>query len=135
MTIGRAIRTSVEARLRERGTSLRQLSALGHLTRESGLSYSELGRRAGVTAQSMQATLRQLEEMGAVERRTLPGRGRAAELVVTLEGEALVAAGSAVLSEVEREVLEPLTDDERAALTALLLPVLPGRPGGQQAPG
>ncbi|MDQ2707033.1 MAG: MarR family transcriptional regulator [Actinomycetota bacterium] len=52
---------------------LRQL--LGHLAGEPGLSYSELGRRAGVTAQSMQATLRQLEERGAAAPRHRTGSG------------------------------------------------------------
>lgn len=126
MTIGRTIRVEVEAGLREHGTSLRHLSALGHLSREPGLSYSELGRRAGVTAQSMQATLRQLEELGGVERRTLPGRGRTAELVVTPAGQELIATGFRVMREVEQKVLAPLDDEQRQALTALLFPVLTG---------
>ncbi|MCE0536875.1 MarR family transcriptional regulator [Kineosporia rhizophila] len=129
MNIGRTIRTEVEAVLKERGTSLRHLSALGHLSREPGLSYSELGRRAGVTAQSMQATLHQLQDLGAVERRTLPGRGRTADLIVTEAGSALIAAGFQAIRQVEEKVLEPLDEEQRRALTALLLPVMAGRPG------
>nr|WP_269330558.1 MarR family winged helix-turn-helix transcriptional regulator [Kineosporia babensis] len=124
MNIGRTIRTEVEAGLKVEGTSLRHLSALGHLNREPGLSYSELGRRAGVTAQSMQATLRQLEDLGAVERRTLPGRGRTAELAVTEIGTGMMTTGFRVISEVEAKILEPLDEEQRRALTALLLPVM-----------
>lgn len=124
MTIGRTIRDEVEAGLKQRGTSLRHLSALGHLSREPGLSYSELGRRAGITAQSMQATLRQLEDLGAVERRTLPGRGRTADLVVTPLGTELIATGMQVVREVEARILEPLDEEQRRALTALLFPVM-----------
>jgi DNA-binding MarR family transcriptional regulator len=124
MTIGRTMRDEVEAGLKQRGTSLRHLSALGHLSREPGLSYSELGRRAGITAQSMQATLRQLEDLGAVERRTLPGRGRTADLVVTLRGTEVIATGMQVVREVEARILEPLNEEQRRALTALLFPVM-----------
>ncbi len=124
MNIGRVIRTEVEAQLKNEGTSLRHLSALGHLSREPGLSYSELGRRAGVTAQSMQATLRQLEDLGAVERHTLPGRGRTAELAVTAVGTELIATGFRVIREVESKILQPLDEEQRCALTALLLPVM-----------
>ncbi len=124
MTIGRTMRDEVEAGLKQRGTSLRHLSALGHLSREPGLSYSELGRRAGITAQSMQATLRQLEDLGAVERRTLPGRGRTADLVVTPVGTEFIATGMQVVREVEARILEPLNEEQRRALTALLFPVM-----------
>jgi len=124
MTIGRTIRDEVEAGLKKHGTSLRHLSALGHLSREPGLSYSELGRRAGITAQSMQATLRQLEDLGAVERRTLPGRGRTADLVVTPIGTEFIATGFQVMQEAESRVLAPLDEDQRRALVALLFPVM-----------
>ncbi|MBT0771223.1 MarR family transcriptional regulator [Kineosporia sp. J2-2] len=127
MTLGRSMRTEVEARLKQHGTSLRHFSALGHLSREPGLSYSELGRRAGVTAQSMQATLRQLEELGAVERRTLPGRGRTAELVVTPSGAELIATGHRTVREVEAAFLKTLDDEQRRSLTGILLSVLTGR--------
>ena len=81
--LGRGARRDIDNALETHGLSLRHFSALGHLSHQPGLSYSELGRRAGVTAQSMLATLRQLEDLGAVERITLPGRGRTAELHIT----------------------------------------------------
>ncbi|MGK2883043.1 MAG: MarR family transcriptional regulator [Mycobacterium sp.] len=59
---------------------MRHLPALGHLARSTGMSYSELARRASVTPQSMQATLTKLEERGAVAKTTDSGRGRTAHL-------------------------------------------------------
>jgi DNA-binding MarR family transcriptional regulator len=119
--LGRLVREAVEAELRAAGLSLRHLSALGHLAREPGLSYSELARRAGVTAQSMQATLRALEEAGAVERVTPAGRGRTAELRLTGHGRALLATGRARVDAVDDRLLGDLDPAEHAELTRLLL--------------
>lgn len=119
--LGRIVRDEVEAELRPHGLTLRHLSALGHLSRQQGLSYSELGRRAGVTAQSMQATLRQLEHVGAVERRTLAGRGRTAELHVTAAGAELLRRGLDLMRAADARVLDGVPADHRDALTALLL--------------
>ena len=120
MALGRRLRDDVERELRAHGLALRHLSALGHLSREPGLSYSELGRRAGVTAQSMQATLRQLENRGAVERRTTPGRGRTARLHITDTGASLVAAGFATMDEVDRQLLAAIQADMREPVTRAL---------------
>lgn len=119
--LGRIVREEIETSLRGLDLSLRHLSALGHLSRTPGLSYSELGRRAGVTAQSMQATLRQLESVGAVERITLAGRGRTAELHVTDEGRELLARGREAVGRVDDSLLGDLEPQEKEQLTRLLL--------------
>jgi DNA-binding MarR family transcriptional regulator len=93
MTLGARIREHVEQVLRVESIGLRHFSALGHLARRPGVSYSELARRAHVTQQSMQATLQQLEQLGAVERVGGAGRGRAAHLQVTDEGHRLLTIG------------------------------------------
>ena len=123
MTMGKRLRVEIEHDLAGRGLSLRHLSALGHLGREPGLSYSELARRADVTAQSMQATLRQLEALGAVERRTPPGRGRTAELHLTATGAQLRKAGLAAISGADRRLLSAMTEDEAVMLGELLMRV------------
>lgn len=119
--LGRIVREEIEDELRGVDMSLRHLSALGHLSRAPGMSYSELGRRAGVTAQSMQATLRQLEALGAVERVTLAGRGRTAELHLTAVGRDLLARGRDAVRRVDESLLGGLATDEKAQLTELLL--------------
>ena len=108
------------AALNLRGTSLRQLAALGHLKVGPGLSYSELGRRAGVTAQSMQATLNQLEAHGAVERRTPPGRGRIAQLHLTPAGLATLADAETAIDQISEQVMSTLPPAERQPATLML---------------
>ncbi len=120
MGLGRMVRDDVEAALRAQGISLRHLAALGHLSRQPGLSYSELGRRAGVTAQSMQSTLYQLEKRGAVERRTEPGRGRTAELHVTPKGSKLLRDGQGVIHDADRRLLDDVPPDQHQQFTATL---------------
>jgi DNA-binding MarR family transcriptional regulator len=124
MTLGRQLRTEVERDLVASGLTLRHLSALGHLGREPGLSYSELARRAGVTAQSMQATLQQLEALGAVERRTPPGRGRTAELHLTDTGRRLRTAGLETIDAANRQLLAALPEQDVTTLGTLLMRLL-----------
>lgn len=121
MNLGNRVRSDVESLLRQQGYSLRHLSALGHLAREPGLSYSELARRAGITVQSMQATLRQLEDRGSVERRTPTGRGRTADLHLTPAGNALLQHGEQALTDIEQRLLGGLPEEDCRHLTAILL--------------
>ncbi|WP_156753663.1 MarR family winged helix-turn-helix transcriptional regulator [Actinokineospora pegani] len=120
MTLGKRLRARVDEALRERRMSLRHLSALAHLTRDPGVSYSELARRAGVTAQSMQATLRHLEDLGAVERLSEPGRGRTARLRVTAAGVELSTWARGVVSAVDAEVLAQVAEADRPVLVRAL---------------
>jgi len=124
ISLGRTVREQVEAQLRPLSVSLRHVSALGHLSHRPGLSYSELARRAGVTPQSMQATLNQLEALGAVERRSDAGRGRTAELHVTTVGTELLAQGREVIDDAETRLFDGVPPDRRADFTATLLSAL-----------
>ncbi|KNB49890.1 MarR family winged helix-turn-helix transcriptional regulator [Streptomyces caatingaensis] len=120
--VGRFTQDAAHRVLAERGDySLRLMGALGHLAHEPGLSYSELARRAGVTAQSMQATVGRLERAGAVARVTPAGRGRTAALHVTDEGHRMLAEMRQALAGLEEPLTAGLTADERAVLTAALL--------------
>lgn len=126
--VGRTVREQVEEVLRDQGLSLRLLSALGHLARDPGLSYSELARRAGITVQSMQATLRQLEDAGAVRRETPAGRGRTAELHLTDEGRRRLGAGRRAIAGLDDDLLAGLDPAQRGDLARNLLR-LATRPG------
>ncbi|MFI1972031.1 MarR family winged helix-turn-helix transcriptional regulator [Streptomyces cinnamoneus] len=125
---GRLVQDEVNRRLEARGHSLRLMGALGHLAHEPGLSYSELGRRAGVTAQSMQATVLRLEQAGAVARTSPAGRGRTAHLHVTEEGRRMLEDMRHTLAGVEEPLLDGLSAAERAAL-GTALPRLLGNVG------
>lgn len=121
IALGRTVREQAESGLGELGLSLRHLSALGHLGRQPGLSYSELARRARITVQSMQATLAQLEDLRAIERRTPPGRGRAAQLHLTPAGHDLLARAQDVLHAADNRLAAELGPQDHRALSVLLL--------------
>jgi DNA-binding MarR family transcriptional regulator len=119
---GRTAQRRLDDALAERGLALRHIGALGHLARRPDLSYSDLARRAGITPQSMRATVRQLEALGAV-RRTLPGQGHAARLEVTPSGLALLAWAGEQAHAIDAELLAALSPEDRDALRAALVPV------------
>jgi DNA-binding MarR family transcriptional regulator len=116
MALGGRIREHVEQVLRAEDIGMRHFSALGHLAHRPGVSYSELARRAHVTQQSMQATLQQLEQLGAVERVGGAGRGRAAHLHVTDEGHRLLAIGREAFSAVDEALARDLGTEASAQL-------------------
>jgi len=122
--LGTRMRQHAESQLRTEGLSLRHVSALGHLARQPGLSYSELARRAGITTQSMQATIIELEKLQAVERRTEPGRGRTAELHVTTVGRKLLDRGHAILSSTDQHLADTLGRSGHENLTKLMVRAL-----------
>ncbi|MCP3805445.1 MarR family transcriptional regulator [Allokutzneria sp. A3M-2-11 16] len=120
---GRELQRRVDAALGELGLTMRHLGALGHVARNPEVSYSDLARRAGITTQSMRATVLMLEDQGAV-RRTLAGHGHPARLDLTDQGRELLAKAKAVISGLDEDVrakLEPGQDDAlRAALARTL---------------
>lgn len=119
MAAGRRIRERVEDELRADGITVRHVSALGHLRRQPGLSYSELARRAGITVQSMQATLTALEDSGAVERHG-GGRGRAVTLTITPRGEQLLEGALRAFDRADQDLAAQLTPTAAQDLTTLL---------------
>jgi DNA-binding MarR family transcriptional regulator len=121
IALGRRAQESVEARLREQGLAYHHLSALGHLKRQPGLSYSELARRARVTVQSMQTTAGHLEQRGLVERGATTSPGRRADLRVTARGLEVLAAAEAAMRSTDQELLAGVPATERAALESALL--------------
>jgi DNA-binding MarR family transcriptional regulator len=123
MALGRRVRDEVDARLDAHGLTYRHLSALGHLRREPDLSYSELARRAGVTVQSIQATVRGLIDLGAIEQVGAGGQGRRAQLQVTAHGRRLLTSGTDVVRDVGAGLTADLEPDQAAALTAALAAV------------
>ncbi len=120
---GRAMEDLVAARLAPLGLSLRLFGALGHLARDEGLSYTELARRARVTAQSMHATVARLVELEAVEPAG-PGRGRRAGLRVTERGRRLLADGHDVVDALDAELGAALDRSGGALDLPALLAVL-----------
>ena len=122
LAAGRVAQRRLDEALAARGVTLRHVGALGHLAHRPEMSYSDLGRRAGVTSQSMRATVRHLEALGAVHR-TLPGHGHAARLEVTDEGRALLAWAAAQARALDEELFGPVPPEDVAALRHAILPL------------
>jgi DNA-binding MarR family transcriptional regulator len=123
--VERRVGERLDAALVGAGTSRRQLGALGHLRRTPGLSVSELARRAGVTPQSMHATVGQLEEDGLLERAGT-GRGRRAGLVVSELGLERMTSGMAVVASVDDDLRAQVGDETYAAAVAALVDLMTG---------
>jgi DNA-binding MarR family transcriptional regulator len=116
---GRTAQARLEEAVAVHGLTLRHLGALGHLSSRPDLSYSDLARRAGVTPQSMHATVRQLEEVGAVAREH-EGHGHRARLEVTPAGRDLLASAASIAHQLDDELLASVPATQRAALRSLL---------------
>ena len=120
LAAARTVGRHMDEALAPTGLSLRHLGALGHLLRRPELSYSDLARRSGVTAQSMHATVRQLEERGAV-RREHAGHGHPARLEVTAPGRRLLADATAAVARLDDELFAEVTSTRRDELRELLM--------------
>ena len=99
----RRLERQLEESLAELGLSLRTFGVLGHLRRAPGLSFSEVARRAGITAQSVQVTMKILEASGFI---VVDGAGRGRRAVVSLTdlGRERMAAAFAAIGELDAEV-------------------------------
>ena len=132
--VGRRAREAVDARLLEHGLGLQHLSALGHLHRQPGLSYSELARRAGVTVQSMQTTVGLLQRRGLVDPGPRTSQGRRAQLEVTGEGREVLATGQAAVRALDDELLAGFTTVERTELESSLFRLFRAQTAGRHEP-
>lgn len=121
---GRLLRRRLEAALSDEDVTLRHLGALGHLRSGEGVSISELARRAGVTVQSMHATIDTLVARGAIDTGGAAGRGRAANLSVTAEGQRLLAVAGAAAADLDRSALATLPDSAADAIRTTMIALL-----------
>jgi len=122
------VASRLEAALASAGIGRRQLGALGHLRREPGLSVSELARRAGVTPQSMHATVGQMEREGLL-RRAGTGRGRRAGLMVTQNGLRRLTSGLGAVTAVDDDLRGELGAEAYDITVSALLGLMDVSPG------
>lgn len=105
------MRGSMEDVLRPLGLTVPQYACLELLNQNSGLSNSELARRAFVSRQSMNLVLRRLQERGLVARPESAPEGRALPSRLTGEGEDLVLKAGIEVRKVEKDLFSPLPED------------------------
>jgi DNA-binding MarR family transcriptional regulator len=118
--LGDASRRRFHRALQPEGLHPRHFGVMTIVAAHPGSSQQQLQEKTGIDASSMVAVIDELEGRGLAERRAHPGDRRVRAIHLTAEGEASLGRARQLAGELQRELLEPLTADERAALVDLL---------------
>lgn len=114
-----ALRTRLDAGLREIGLTTPQYAVLTFLKEEAGASNATLARRSFVTPQTMQAILVTLERAGLLTRTAHPEHGRVQKTELTEAGSKVLSAASKIVADVEarlRKAAHPIEPQEAREL-------------------
>lgn len=103
LTVTRGVDLAVGRALDAHGLTIRKYGVLGHIAGTPGLSISDLGRRSGITVQSVHTLLRSLADAGLVKWEVL-GSGLAAQVSVTPEGAALLQRVAITVAELDAQL-------------------------------
>jgi DNA-binding MarR family transcriptional regulator len=109
-----------DAALRPMGLTVPQYQALLVIADTPGISGAELARRCLVTPQTMTTVLGNLTVKGLIERRTVPGQGRAMETTITAAGKRLLGRADKKILEVEELLNAQLSKADQQSLRKLL---------------
>jgi DNA-binding MarR family transcriptional regulator len=112
----RAVRAAIGDRVKPYGLTTSQYTTLSILGAKGRLSNAQLARRAYITPQSMSEVIEALEAKGLVERNADPAHGRILPAVLTREGRRVLAACNRSVDELEAEMLQHLSANERTTL-------------------
>lgn len=115
----RRLEARVEEELKAVGLSLRWVGLLGHLSREPGISYSALARRAGIKVQSLHPIMDRLTDAGYVTTVGEVGQGRAAVIRLTEHGRDALGRAQERISAIDREHFAGEWEDLGRALVRL----------------
>jgi len=113
----RLLRTYVEERAREHGTTRAQWGVMSRLRRQEGLNQAALAEQMDLKPISLARLLDRLQGQKLVERREDPADRRAYRLYLTPEGRMLVDDLDAVRTAIAHEVLG--TVEDRSILAGL----------------
>jgi DNA-binding MarR family transcriptional regulator len=109
-----------DAVLRPMGVTVPQYTALLVISDEPGISGAELARRCLVTPQTMTTVLGNLTLKGFIERRSVPGQGRAMETTITASGKRMLAKADKEVLAVEAQLAKALPAKDQATFSKLL---------------
>jgi DNA-binding MarR family transcriptional regulator len=114
------LHASLTAAFREHGATVAQYAILVLLDEEPGLSNADLARRAFLTPQTMNQTLRSLEEKRWVTRRPHPVHGRILQASLTPDGRTALLTCQETADVIEEQMLSLLSAEERQQLEVAL---------------
>ena len=95
-------------------------SALSLITHNPGITSRQLCTTLGIQAPNIVAMVNGFEKRGLIVRHAHPRDGRAFGLMLTADGEALMAKAEKTASGLESSVSEKLTPEERKTMIKLL---------------
>ncbi|MFQ3786857.1 MarR family winged helix-turn-helix transcriptional regulator [Halomonas sp. A29] len=101
-----ALRTRMDAELRQIGLTTPQYAVLTYLKVEPGASNAALARQAFITPQTMQAILVTLEKSGFIKRTPHPEHGRVQKTELTPAGDRALVAASAIVADAEKRLVD-----------------------------
>jgi DNA-binding MarR family transcriptional regulator len=93
-------------------------------SKRPGLDQSTLSREIYIDTSTIAGVVDRLEARGLIQRRQSPDDRRLRLLYLTDEGAALLKLASVAVLGMQKWLVEPLTVDERATFTQLMLKVL-----------
>jgi len=106
--------------LEDSGVTMPQLTLLDWISASPGCGVQDIATGLGLTAPTVSVSVRRLEAAGLVERRPDPQDGRAIQLLLTAQGQALHQRARAFRREKMQRLLAGLSGQERATLLSLL---------------
>ncbi len=118
--VQQALRSTLDAALREHGVTTPQFAALTALSAGGPLSGAELARRCFVTPQTMNGIIVGLEKGGWVRRAPHAEHGRVIETHLTGEGVSLLHRAEQDVQKIEEAMLVGFTPEERQELSDAL---------------
>ncbi|MEJ1160662.1 MarR family winged helix-turn-helix transcriptional regulator [Prosthecomicrobium sp. N25] len=116
----RMVRTHVDHKAREQGTTRAQWALLGRLSRQEGLTQAELADLLEIQPISLTRLVDRLDAQGFVERRPHPTDRRANRLFITNAGREALANFAPLAAEVMQEIFAGLDPEAVASLAAVL---------------
>jgi DNA-binding MarR family transcriptional regulator len=118
--LGDASRRRFLRALEPLGLHPRQFGVMTIVNATPGTSQQQLQERTGIDPSSMVAVIDDLEARGLAERRAHPGDRRVRAIYLTAEGEATLKRAGEIAAHLQKELLAPLSADERRELVELL---------------
>ena len=118
--LGEAARRRFHDALAPEGLHPRHFGVMTVVAAHPGLTQQQLHEKTAIDTSSMVAVLDELEAKGLAERRPYPGDRRARTIFLTPLGEQTLARVRGLAGELQRELFQRLTAEERSTLILLL---------------